>query len=256
MQQATGTSSTTKTTAPADEVARAADQEAAEDFAWWLRAVLALTPDMPRFHQGRDQHRLTYQVIRLARERVRDQAALDGDDVIAAGYTAAVAWHRFIYLEKATGAALEYVQALSPWAFCRFLGDLMVAGVKTGTAQDRYFCELATRVTTAARIRSEVAPGERLAQQHIEILRLADRPHLADPTFDLRVAPYVAWITYRREAGATETTWEAAVSGHRVLPNGVVDMDARTVTLRSGIDEDVTPAWLMGLIEKYAPNSW
>lgn len=33
-------------------------------------------------------------------------------------------------------------------------------------------------------------------------------------------------------------------------------MDARTVTLRSGIDEDVTPAWLMGLIEKYAPNSW
>ncbi|WP_460073988.1 hypothetical protein [Streptomyces sp. YKOK-I1] len=245
-----------KPTAVADEAARAADQEAAEDFAWWLRAALGLTPDVPRFHQGRDQHRRAYQAVRIARERVRDQAALDGDDVIAAGYTAAVAWHRFIYLEKATTAALEYVQALSPWAFCRFLGDLMVASVKTGTAQDRYFCELATRVTTAARIRSEVAPGERIAQQHIEILRLADRPHLASPTLDLKVAPYGVWITYRCEAGATETTWEAAVSGHRVLTNGVVDMDGRTVTLRSGIDEDVTPDWLMGLIEKYAPTSW
>ncbi|MEU9157932.1 hypothetical protein AB0D59_47265 [Streptomyces sp. NPDC048417] len=204
MQRTAGTSTPTKTTALADEAARTADRETAEDFAGWLRGLLALTPDTPRFHQGRDQHRRADQFIRLARERVRDQAALDGDDVIAAGYSAACAWHRFIYLEKATGAALEYVQALSPWAFCRFLGDLMVAGVKTGTAQDRYFCELATRVTTAARIRSEVAPGERLAQQHIEILRLADRPHLADPTFDLKVAPYVAWITYRREAGATE----------------------------------------------------
>lgn len=97
---------------------------------------------------------------------------------------------------------------------------------------------------------------EPLAQQHTEILRLADTPQLADPVFDLKIAPYVVWITYRRETGATETIWEAAVSGYRVLPNGVVDMDARSITVRSGTDRDVTPEWLMGLIEKYVPGSW
>jgi hypothetical protein len=81
-------------------------------------------------------------------------------------------WHRFIYLEKATGAALEYVQNLSPWAFCRFLGDLVVAGAKTGKAQDRYFCALANRVTTADRARSGASSVERLAQQRTEILHL------------------------------------------------------------------------------------
>ncbi|WP_105973676.1 hypothetical protein [Streptomyces geranii] len=204
MQNAIEASATT--TAVIDEAARAADREAADDFAGWLRGLLALAPDTPRFHQGRDQHRRADQVIRLARERVRDQVALDGDDVIAAGYNAACAWHRFIYLEKATTAALEYVQNLSPWEFCQFLGDLMVAGAKTARAQDRYFCELATRVTTAARIRSEAAPVERLAQLHTEILRLAKTPQLADPVFDLRIAPYCVWITYRREADATKAT--------------------------------------------------
>lgn len=46
-------------------------------------------------------------------------------------------------------------------------------------------------------------------------------------------------ITYRRENGAAETTWEAAFSGYRVLPNGVVDMDADSITLRSETDETV-----------------
>ncbi len=48
-------------------------------------------------------------------------------------------------------------------------------------------------------------------------------------------------ITYRRENGAAETTWEAAFSGYRVLPNGVVDMDADSITLRSETDEDRAP---------------
>ncbi len=33
-------------------------------------------------------------------------------------------------------------------------------------------------------------------------------------------------------------------------------MDAQSITLRSGTNRDVTPDWLMGLIEKYAPSSW
>ncbi|MGX1913544.1 hypothetical protein ACWIID_32595 [Streptomyces phaeochromogenes] len=254
MQKATETRS--QATAVTTEAARAADREAAEDFADLLRDLLGLTPDMPRFHQGRDQHRRADQLIRRARERVQGQVPLEGDDAVAAGYSAACAWHGFIYLEKATGAALEYVQNLSPWAFCRFLGDLAVAGVKTGRAQDRYFCALATRVTTAARVRSEAAPVERLAQQRTEILHLADQPHLSDHF--TTIAPYSVWITYRLEADASEHTWEAAVSGYRVLPNGVVDMDAASITLHSTnpFDLEATPEWLRALIEKYAPSSW
>ncbi|MFC9848640.1 hypothetical protein ACFWFF_34755 [Streptomyces sp. NPDC060223] len=148
---------------------------------------------MPRFHHGHDQHRRADQLIRRARERVLDQAPLDGDFTPEAGYNATCAWHRFIYLEQAADSALEYVQTLSLWDFCQFLGDLVVARAKSGKAQDRYFCELATRVTTAARIRPEAAPVERLAQQRTEILHLADQPHLSDHF--TTIAPYSAWIT-------------------------------------------------------------
>lgn len=252
MQSLTETSA--KTTTDIHEAARTAERKAVEAFANQLRDALGLTPETPRFHHGHDQHRRVDQLIRRARERVLDQAPLDGDFTLAAGYNATCAWHRFIYLEQATDAALEYVQALSPWAFCQFLGDLVVARAKTGKAQDRYFCELATRVTTAARIRSEATPVERLAQLHTEILNLPDKPHLSD-RWDT-IAPYVVWITYRLEAGAATSSWEAVVSGYRVLANGVVDMDAASITLRSGTDQDVTPEWLAGLIEQYAPASW
>lgn len=52
------------------------------------------------------------------------------------------------------------MQNLSPYEFCQFLGDLMVADVATGTAQDRYFCELATRVTTTPQADPEEPPCE------------------------------------------------------------------------------------------------
>ncbi|MFD3931743.1 hypothetical protein [Streptomyces sp. NPDC058614] len=95
---------------------------------------------------------------------------------------------------------------------------------------------------------------EPLAQEHIEILRLADTPQLSND-FDLTIAPYGVWITYRRETGASETTWNANVSGYRVLHNGVVDMDATHINLWSHVDQDITPDWLRGLIEDRAP-SW
>jgi len=245
-----------KTIAVTNEAARAADREAAADFADLLRDLLMLTPDTARFHRGRDQHLRADHLIRLAHGRVQDQAALEGDEAIAAGFTAACAWRRFVYREQATDAALEYVQNLTPWQFCQFFGDLVVADVRTGKAQDRYFLELATRVTIAARARSQAAPAERLAQQHTEILRLTDQPQLSDRF--TTIAPYSVWITYRREADATETTWEATVSGYRVLPNGVVDMDGASITLRSTnpFDTDATPEWLMAQIEKYTPSSW
>ncbi|MFE1930625.1 hypothetical protein ACFW95_09665 [Streptomyces sp. NPDC059474] len=92
---------------------------------------------------------------------------------------------------------------------------------------------------------------EPLAQEYVEILRLADTPHLSN-SFDKTIAPYSVWITYRREAGVTEHTWHADVSGYRVLANGVVDMDATSVDPgRRGRD----PHWLTGLIEKHTP-SW
>ncbi|MEU9190031.1 hypothetical protein AB0D14_36960 [Streptomyces sp. NPDC048484] len=88
-----------------------------------------------------------------------------------------------------------------------------------------------------------------------------DQPQLSDHF--TTVAPYCVWITYRLEAGATQTTGEAAVSGYRVLPNGVVGMDAASITLHSAnpfganpFDADAAPDWLTGLIEKYAQSSW
>lgn len=96
---------------------------------------------------------------------------------------------------------------------------------------------------------------EPLAQQHSEILRLADMPHLSDG-FRTTIAPYGVWLTYRRETGATDYTWHANVSGYRVLPNKVVDMDAASISLWSTTPGVDVPGWLMKLIEKYAPSSW
>ncbi|MEU3620555.1 hypothetical protein ABZ725_51210 [Streptomyces sp. NPDC006872] len=105
------------------------------------------------------------------------------------------------------------MQNLSPWEFCQFLGELMVADATTGKAQDRFFCELATRVTTAARVRSAAVPAERLAPA----ARRDSKPGgPAAPEQRLRhgAPPYSVWITYRLEAGASEHTREAAVSGY------------------------------------------
>ncbi|WJV51750.1 hypothetical protein [Streptomyces flavofungini] len=129
-----------------NRAARAADRAVADAFCGQLRELLTLAPDTPRFHQGHDQHLRADRLIRLAHERVQDQAALQGDDILASGVTAARAWHRFIYQELATDTVLEYVQNLSPWEFCQFLGELAVADVRTGRNQDRYFCDLATRI--------------------------------------------------------------------------------------------------------------
>ncbi|MEV0642111.1 hypothetical protein AB0I77_45795 [Streptomyces sp. NPDC050619] len=49
------------------------------------------------------------------------------------------------------------MQHLSPWEFCQFLGDLVVAGARAGKAQDRYFCEPATHIDTAARAAASVS---------------------------------------------------------------------------------------------------
>ncbi|MFI1031261.1 hypothetical protein [Streptomyces sp. NPDC020951] len=100
-------------------------------------------------------------------------------------------------------------------------------------------------------------PVERLAEQHVEILRPVDQPRLSSG-FRTAIAPYSVWITYRLETGASEHTWEAAASGYRVLGNGVADMDAAGIHLHSTnpFDMEATPEWLMTLIEKYAPSSW
>jgi hypothetical protein len=93
---------------------------------------------------------------------------------------------------------------------------------------------------------------KKIAQQHVEILRVADTPHLAHHESDLTIAPYGVWITYRREAGTTETTWEADVSGHRVLANGEIDKEADSISLCE-TDKDLLPDWLIDLIEQFAP---
>jgi hypothetical protein len=102
---------------------------------------------------------------------------------------------------------------------------------------------------------SPVMSVQPLAQQHIEILRLADTPHLSND-FDLTLAPYSVWITYRRETGASEYTWDANVSGYRVLANGVVKTDSHSIHLWSTTPGNDTPDWLTGLIDRYAPSSW
>ncbi|MFJ9381937.1 hypothetical protein [Streptomyces sp. NPDC101455] len=98
-----------KTTTEINEAARVAEREAGEGFANRLRDALQLTPATPRFRHGHDQHRRADQLIRRARERVLGQAPLEGDFTLAAGYTATCAWHRAIYLEQATDAALSPV---------------------------------------------------------------------------------------------------------------------------------------------------
>ncbi|WP_157874546.1 hypothetical protein [Streptomyces sp. AcH 505] len=94
---------------------------------------------------------------------------------------------------------------------------------------------------------------EPLAQEHIQILRLTSTPHLSGGLDT--IAPYSVWITYRLNTGANQHTWTAAVSGYRVLRNGVTDMDAASIVLTNLADQDTTPDWLTDLIAKYTP-SW
>jgi hypothetical protein len=92
---------------------------------------------------------------------------------------------------------------------------------------------------------------EHLADVRIATLRLANTPHLSN---DLEtIAPYGVWITYRLDAGATEHTWDANVSGYRVT-NGVVKENAHAnIHLWSTTPFDITPDWLKDEIESHTP---
>lgn len=108
-----------------------------------------------------------------------------------------------------------------------------------------------TRTTTETAATAMTAV--KLAEERAIILHLDNAPHMTN--YFGTLAPYAAWITYRLEAGETEHTWRAQVSGHRVRPNKPVDpTDTASIDLRSGLDEDETPEWLTELIAAHTPT--
>ncbi|MFF7764221.1 hypothetical protein [Streptomyces griseorubiginosus] len=102
--------------------------------------------------------------------------------------------------------------------------------------------------------KTETVPAifvEQMADVRIAILRLAHTPHLSN-SLDT-IAPYGVWITYRLDAGATEHTWDANVSGYRVT-NGVVQEDVpASIQLWSINPYDIAPDWLKREIENHTP---
>lgn len=115
-------------------------------YATHLRDLLNLTPETPRFHNGRDQHLRINHTIRTAHQRIQEDAALPHDTLTATGFIAALAWTMGIRNENATGGAIDHVNNLSPWDFCDFLADLVDYNPRSMARQLRYFDELATTV--------------------------------------------------------------------------------------------------------------
>lgn len=122
------------------------------NYAAHLRTLLNLTPDTPRFHGGRDQHRRADQAIRTAHDNLDqapENADTSSDELTAAGFGATLKWTMFVFNEKAPASVVDHVNQLSPWDFCAFLGDLVDAGSMTMRQDREYFAAMGERLEAA-----------------------------------------------------------------------------------------------------------
>ncbi|MET8411124.1 hypothetical protein ABZV34_23985 [Streptomyces sp. NPDC005195] len=86
----------------------------------------------------------------------------------------------------------------------------------------------------------------------LTFVALTDMPHVSDRN-GTTIAPYSASIAYRPATGSRDLAWTAQVSGYRVLPNGVVDMDSTCIELNGATDRDLIPDALLARIEGRIP---
>lgn len=120
-----------------------------QQFAQQMRYFLSVGTRTPRERKGVDLHRqIAEWVVTAAMQRGTFPPAEEA--VFASAFDAACAWVKDIKNGRGSWIVIEHIDQLSPWQFCKLLGDMVDAGVNTTSAGAQYFAQMRTELLAQA----------------------------------------------------------------------------------------------------------
>jgi hypothetical protein len=134
----------------ADEpTTEAATETKGQRFAQDMRHFLAIGTRTRRDRDGRDLHREIAEWIVTASMQ-RGTLHPDQEAAFAPAFDAASTWAKDIKNGRGSWMVIEHIDALSPWQFCKLLGDMVDAGVTSTSAGAQYFARMRTQLLAQA----------------------------------------------------------------------------------------------------------
>lgn len=125
------------------------EQAKGQEFAAEMRHFLSIGTRTRRDRKGLDLHREIADWIKSA---AMEPGSVHPDQEAAfrPAFNAACSWFKWINLGRADYTVIEYVNSLSPYQFCAFLGQMIDDGITTTSQAGTYFSEMRTRLLALA----------------------------------------------------------------------------------------------------------
>lgn len=120
-----------------------------QQFAKTMRYYLSIGTRTRRDRRGVDLHREITELIVIASMQ-RGSFHPDMEAALIPAFDAACAWVKDIKNGRGSWIVIEHINQLSPWQFCKLLGDMVDAGVSTTSAGAQYFAQMRTELLAQA----------------------------------------------------------------------------------------------------------
>ncbi|MWA08774.1 hypothetical protein [Streptomyces sp. BA2] len=136
-------------TTPEPQAENAEQPTSGQQFTQEMRRFLSIGTRTRRDRNGRDLHReIAEWTVTAAMQRGTLHPGQEA--VFAPAFDAASSWVKDIKNGRGSWIVIEHIDALSPWQFCKLLGDMVDAGVDTTSAGAQYFARMRTELLAQA----------------------------------------------------------------------------------------------------------
>lgn len=132
-----------------ETVSNATASTPGQKFTQEMRHFLAIGTRTRRNRKGRDLHREVAEWVVTAAMQ-HGTLHPDQEAAFAPAFDAASSWVKDIKNGRGSQLVIEYIDQLSPWKFCKLLGDMADAGVDSTSAGAQYFAQMRTRLLAQA----------------------------------------------------------------------------------------------------------
>jgi hypothetical protein len=128
-----------------------------QQFAHDMRHFLSIGTRTRRDRKGLDLHREIADWVRVA---AMEHGTLDPsqEESFRPAYDVACSWFKWIKLGRADYTVCEYINNLTPYQFCAFLGRMIDAGITSTSQAGQYFSEM--RTTLIGEAQGDEAAGQ------------------------------------------------------------------------------------------------
>jgi hypothetical protein len=128
-----------------------------QQFTKEMRHFLSIGTRTRRDRKGLDLHREIADWVRVA---AMERGTLDPsqEESFRPAFDAASSWFKWIKLGRADYTVCEYINNLTPYQFCAFLGQMIDAGITSTSQAGQYFSEM--RAALIGEAQEDEAPGQ------------------------------------------------------------------------------------------------